>query len=103
MTRGGEPPSEPDDAVQVDLVVGADDDVPRRPATQPTGGDRVFRTLSIAAASVSLIIVGVTLVFLIKESRPAFESSGSLGLLHDERLEPEPSAASACSDYSTAR
>jgi phosphate transport system permease protein len=52
------------------------EDVPTRPRTRFTKGDRIFRALATAAASVSLLIVGLTLVFLVKESRPALESSG---------------------------
>jgi phosphate transport system permease protein len=51
-------------------------DVPTTPEAHPTRGDRVFRGISTAAASVSLIIVGGTLVFLVEKSRPAFAKSG---------------------------
>jgi phosphate transport system permease protein len=51
-------------------------DVPTRPEVHPTPGDRVFRGLSTAAASVSLLIVGGTLVFLLEKSRPAFAKTG---------------------------
>jgi len=50
--------------------------VPITPADRPTGGDRVFRTLCVIAAFVSLLIIVSTIVFMIKESRPAFRSSG---------------------------
>ncbi|HUI48932.1 MAG TPA: phosphate ABC transporter permease subunit PstC [Acidimicrobiia bacterium] len=59
-----------------ELAVMDVDDVPTTPQVHPTTGDRIFRGLSTAAASVSLIIVGATLVFLILRSRPAFRSSG---------------------------
>jgi phosphate transport system permease protein len=49
---------------------------PQRPRVRPTGGDRVFRVLATAATSVSLFIVGLTLVFLIKEAQPALSSTG---------------------------
>jgi phosphate transport system permease protein len=58
------------------IVVDEDADVPKRPSTRPTPGDRVFRILATAAASVSLIIVGLTFIFLVKESEPALSSSG---------------------------
>jgi phosphate transport system permease protein len=51
-------------------------DVPKRPVAHPTPADRTFRIVATAAASVSLIIVGLTLIFLFKESRPALESTG---------------------------
>ena len=52
------------------------EDRPTRPSTRPTFGDRVFRILATAATSVSLLIVGVTLIFLIKEAQPALSSTG---------------------------
>jgi phosphate transport system permease protein len=51
-------------------------DVPSTPQFNPTTGDRAFRALATAAASVSLLIVVATLFFLVDQSRPAFESSG---------------------------
>ncbi len=57
-------------------IDGVDADVPIRPATRLTSGDRVFRTLATAATSFSLVIVGITFVFLVNESRPALESAG---------------------------
>jgi phosphate transport system permease protein len=51
-------------------------DVPHTPEFHPTTGDRIFRGLATAAASVSLVIVGATLYFLIDKSRPAFKTSG---------------------------
>jgi len=51
-------------------------DVPSTPQFNPTTGDRVFRALATAAASVSLLIVVATLYFLVDQSRPAFKSSG---------------------------
>ena len=64
------------------------DDVPTTPAGHHTPADRVFRGLSTAAACVSLVIVGGTLIFLVDQARPAFKTSGDLELLHDERVEP---------------
>jgi phosphate transport system permease protein len=52
------------------------DDVPMTPAGNHTPGDRVFRALSTAAACVSLVIIGGTLIFLIDRARPAFRTSG---------------------------
>lgn len=51
-------------------------DIPRRLDTSPTAGDRVFRTVTTAATSVSLVIVVMTFVFLLLESRKALRSSG---------------------------
>jgi phosphate transport system permease protein len=51
-------------------------DLPRRPITKRTSGDRVFVALSTAAASVSLIIVGLTLIFLVEKARPALAAAG---------------------------
>lgn len=53
-----------------------DADVPYRPATKRTTGDRVFRAMATVAVSFSLAIVAITFVFLVQESRPALESSG---------------------------
>jgi phosphate transport system permease protein len=52
------------------------DDLPQRPKASVTPADRIFRLAAASAASVSLLIVGLTLVFLIKESRPALQSAG---------------------------
>jgi phosphate transport system permease protein len=52
------------------------DDVPVTPAGHHTPADRLFRGLSTAAACVSLVIVGSTLVFLVMKARPAFAKSG---------------------------
>jgi phosphate transport system permease protein len=49
---------------------------PITPADRPTFGDRIFRGLAVSAAFVSLLVILATLVFMVKESRPAFESSG---------------------------
>jgi phosphate transport system permease protein len=51
-------------------------DVPRRPVIRRTTGDRVFRALATAAASVSLIIVGLTFIFLVDKARPALKAAG---------------------------
>lgn len=50
--------------------------LPITPADRPSFGDRVFRGLSVSAAFVSLVVIGATIVFMVKESRPAFRSSG---------------------------
>jgi len=52
------------------------DDVPMTPEGHHTPADRLFRGLSTAAACVSLLIVGSTLLFLILKARPAFAHSG---------------------------
>ncbi len=57
-------------------IDGVDADVPVRPLTRLTPGDRAFRTLATVATSFSLLIVTVTFVFLVQESRPALEASG---------------------------
>jgi len=51
-------------------------DRPKRPQSRASPGDRVFRGAAVAAASVSLVIVGLTLIFLVKESKPALSSTG---------------------------
>ncbi len=55
---------------------GIDADVPVRPMTQRTTGDRIFRVVATGATSVSLIIVAITFIFLANGSRPALASSG---------------------------
>ena len=50
--------------------------IPITPSDRPTFGDRVFRGLCVGAAFVSLVVVGTTIVFMLKESRRAFEISG---------------------------
>jgi phosphate transport system permease protein len=49
---------------------------PISPADRPTQGDRVFRSLCVAAAFMSLVIVTATIIFMVKESLPAWRSSG---------------------------
>ena len=51
-------------------------DQPRKLVATPVASDRIFRALSTSAASVALVIIVATLVFLINESRPALSSSG---------------------------
>jgi phosphate transport system permease protein len=51
---------------------------PMTPRTAPTGPDVVFRLVATAAALLSMVMVGVTLVFLILKSLPAFRHSGVL-------------------------
>ncbi len=50
--------------------------IPITPEDRPTRGDRVFRGLAVGAASVSLIVVAATIIFMIKESRQAFQVAG---------------------------
>jgi phosphate transport system permease protein len=52
------------------------DDVPVRPVTRATQGDRIFRGIATAATSFCLIIVGLTFFFLVNESRPALQATG---------------------------
>jgi phosphate transport system permease protein len=63
-------------------------DIPTRPVDNPTKADRVFRLTATAAASVSLIIVGTTLIFMIKESRPAFQHSGYIDFWRESVWNP---------------
>jgi phosphate transport system permease protein len=52
------------------------EDIPYTPVSRATGGDRVYRFIATASASMSLLIVGATLFFLIAKSRPALQHSG---------------------------
>lgn len=54
----------------------ADLDQPARPRSSPSGVDVVFRGVAMLAALLSMVMVGVTLVFLLIESLPAFRHSG---------------------------
>jgi phosphate transport system permease protein len=58
------------------VQVDASEDRPLRPAATLTTPDRVFRGLSTAAALVSLIIIGMTLVFLVKGGWRALSQAG---------------------------
>jgi phosphate transport system permease protein len=58
------------------LMAEAIADVPTRPTAHLTPGDRLFRFTATVAASVSLVIVVGTLVFLVREARPAFAKNG---------------------------
>jgi phosphate transport system permease protein len=51
-------------------------DRPTQPRTHFNPGDRVFRALATIAASVSLIIVVLALVFLVNGARPALSKTG---------------------------
>ena len=44
-----------------------------------TGGDRIFSNVATAAASVALVVIVATIVFLVSESRQAFRVSGVVG------------------------
>jgi phosphate transport system permease protein len=57
-------------------AVADPDEFGQRPTDRPTGGDRTFRTIATIAAATSLLIVGGTLFFLIRQARPALESAG---------------------------
>jgi len=52
------------------------DDVPFTPVDRPTGADRTYVWVTTAAASVSLIIVSATTIFLVDKARPALASAG---------------------------
>jgi phosphate transport system permease protein len=58
------------------LLAGTDIDVPFTPVDRHTGGDRTYATIATAAASVSLVIVGATGVFLFTTARPALSAAG---------------------------
>jgi phosphate transport system permease protein len=61
------------------LLVATDlDDVPFTPVDRHTGGDRTYAAIATAAASVSLIIVGATAIFLFTTARPALSAAGPL-------------------------
>jgi len=51
-------------------------DVPRRVVPGATGGDRVYRVVATGAALTSLLIVGGTAIFLLREAKPAITSTG---------------------------
>jgi len=51
-------------------------DIPRRPHTSRTTGDRVFRGVSVSAAFVSLVIISATAIFLVAKSLPVFRKNG---------------------------
>lgn len=50
--------------------------VPRPVDHTPTQADRIFRGIATACASVSLVIVSATLIFLVKGAGDAFSASG---------------------------
>lgn len=60
-------------ALRDDLV---DLDEPFRPRAIPTPADVVFRAVALGAALLSMVMVGVTLVFLLVRALPAFRHSG---------------------------
>jgi phosphate transport system permease protein len=66
-------------SIQADALPRDDLDVPARPEVHLTPGDRTFRLLATVAASITLVIVASTLIFLVDKSRPAFEKSGIIG------------------------
>ncbi len=51
-------------------------DIPIRPADNPTVGDRIFRVICVASASVALVIIAATAIFLLNKSRPALAKTG---------------------------
>ncbi len=58
--------------------------IPIVPSDRPTSGDRVFRALCVGAAFTSLVIVTATIVFMVRESRLAFHSSGIVAFFRDD-------------------
>jgi phosphate transport system permease protein len=73
------------------VVDAAEDELPFRPAASVTRGDRVFRVLATMCASVSLIIVGSTLAFLVKEAWPALRRTGIVHFLTASEWSPQQS------------
>jgi phosphate transport system permease protein len=71
-----------------DLAVMDVDDIPTTPPAHSTPGDRAFRAMATAAASVSLVIVCSTLLFLVLKSRPAFHHSGIINFFTDSVWNP---------------
>jgi phosphate transport system permease protein len=65
----------PMSAVPLDAAAPADD-VPRAIHRSVSRGDRIFRSLSGAAAATSLLIIGTTAIYLAWQARPAFASAG---------------------------
>lgn len=54
-------------------------DSPLRPADNPTIGDRVFRAICVSAASVALLIITATVIFLVNKARPSLAKTGAWG------------------------
>jgi len=65
-----------DDLGAVPAAPDLGEDRPSRPKAALTPGDRAFRTLATAAATVSLIIALLTLIFLISGALPALRKTG---------------------------
>lgn len=59
-----------------DVTAEQVEQIPITPSNRPTLGDRVFRSLCVGSAFVSLVIVGTTIIFMVKESQQAFDASG---------------------------
>jgi len=70
------------------LVPGDLADEPVRPEVHLTAADRGFRLLATAAASVSLVVVSATLIFLVDKSRPAFAKSGIVNFFTESVWNP---------------
>jgi phosphate transport system permease protein len=51
-------------------------DIPLRPETPVSAADKLYRRVATTAASVSLVIVVLTLVFLVNGARPALKVNG---------------------------
>jgi ABC-type phosphate transport system permease subunit len=58
------------------VIPEVSDDRPYRPKPTLTTPDRLFRGLATAAAMVSLILVGLTAIFLVDKARPALGKTG---------------------------
>ncbi len=63
-------------------------DVAVRPKVTYSKGDRAFRAVATAAASVCLVLVTLTLLYLANEARPALKSSGYVGFLTESVWNP---------------
>ena len=57
-------------------VLDDPEDRPVRPRSVVTLPDRLFRGLAIVAAFMSLVIVGLTAIFLVSQARPALKAAG---------------------------
>jgi phosphate transport system permease protein len=65
------------------------EDKPSRLKESVSGQDHIFRTLCLAAASTTLVIVVVTLIFLVAKAQPAFKASGYVGFFRHSYWLPD--------------
>src|SRR6478609_6285578 len=56
--------------------LAADGDIPRQFSRTVTRGDRIFRGVSAGAATMCLVIIGATAVFLTWSAIPAIQENG---------------------------